>query len=67
MHTDPESALDTIYCTKEFAKKDSTWVVAAHDFSVDQNIEPRAKEIQGLSKIKGWQENKWKKPLCERS
>lgn len=67
MYTDPESALGTIYRTKKFAEKDNIWVVAAHDFSVGQNIEPGAKEIQGLVEINDWREKKWKKPLYEKS
>ena len=60
MHTDPEPALDTIYRTKAFAEKDNVWVIAAHDFSVGQNIEPGAKDIQGLIPVNNWRENKWK-------
>ncbi|KAF1928897.1 uncharacterized protein M421DRAFT_100651 [Didymella exigua CBS 183.55] len=63
MHSDPETALGTIYRTKEFAQKDNVWVVAAHDFSVGNNIQPGVKEIQGLVQINDWQEKKWKKPL----
>jgi glyoxylase-like metal-dependent hydrolase (beta-lactamase superfamily II) len=63
MHSDPEPALDTIYRTKEFAEKDNIWVVAAHDFSVGENIQPGVKEIQGLVQINDWRAKKWKKPL----
>lgn len=63
MHSAPEAALDTIYRTKEFAEKENIWVVAAHDFSVGENIQPGVKEIQGLVQINDWREKKWKKPL----
>lgn len=63
MHSDPEPAVDTIYRTKEFAEKDNIWVVAAHDFSVGEAIEPGVKEIQGLIAINNWREKKWKKAL----
>ncbi|KAJ4384559.1 hypothetical protein N0V86_000159 [Didymella sp. IMI 355093] len=66
MHSDPEPALDTIYRTKEFAEKDNIWVVAAHDFSVGENIQPGVKEIQGLVQINDWREKEWKKPLHEK-
>lgn len=60
MHSDPEPAVDTIYRTKEFAKRSNVWVVAAHDFSVGQNIEPGVKEMQGLVSINDWQAKGWK-------
>lgn len=63
MHSDPEQALDTIYRTKKFAEKDNIWVVAAHDFSIGESIEPGVKEIQGLIAINEWREKKWKKSL----
>lgn len=66
MHSDPASALDTIYRTREFAKRENVWVIAAHDFSVGQNIRPGVKEIQGLISIDDWQERKRKKPLHEK-
>ncbi|KAF3005105.1 hypothetical protein E8E13_010048 [Curvularia kusanoi] len=65
MHTDPEAAMDTIYRTREFALRDEVWVVAAHDFSVGQNVQPGVKEIEGLVMINDWREKKWKKPLQE--
>ncbi|KZM22528.1 uncharacterized protein EKO05_0009602 [Ascochyta rabiei] len=67
MHTDPDTALDTIYRTREFAEKDNIWVVAAHDFSVGESIEPGVKEIEGLVALNDWREKKWKKPLDETS
>ncbi|KAJ4984521.1 hypothetical protein SVAN01_09996 [Stagonosporopsis vannaccii] len=66
MHTDPVPALDTIYRTKAFAEKDNVWVIAAHDFSVGQAIEPGVKEIEGLVSINDWREKKWKTPLREK-
>ena len=66
MHADPESALDTMYRTREFAKRENIWVIAAHDFSVGQKIRPGVKEIQGLVPIDDWQERNWKKPLYEK-
>lgn len=66
MHTDPETALDTIFRTKAFAEKDNIWVVAAHDFNVGQNIEPGVKEVQGLVAINDWRKKKWKTPLREK-
>lgn len=67
MHSDPEPAVDTMYRTKEFAEKDNIWVVAAHDFTIGQSIEPGVKEIEGLIPINDWREKKWKNPLHEKS
>lgn len=66
MHSDPEPAIDTIYRTKALAEKDNIWVVAAHDFSVGQSIQPGVKEIQGLVQINDWREKRWKKSLHEK-
>lgn len=66
MHSDPDAALDTIYRTKELAGKDNIWVVAAHDFSVGEAIEPGVKEIQGLVALNDWREKKWKEPVQEK-
>ncbi|KAF1946755.1 hypothetical protein EJ02DRAFT_450475 [Clathrospora elynae] len=63
MHADAEVAIDTIYRTREFAEKKNMWVLAAHDFSVGEGIQPGAKEIEGLVEINGWFEKGWKKPF----
>ncbi|KAJ4365693.1 hypothetical protein N0V83_008313 [Neocucurbitaria cava] len=63
MHGDPEQAIDTIWRTKKFAEEKNIWVVAAHDFSVGEAIEPGKKVIEGLVEINGWYEEGWKKPL----
>ena len=63
MHSDPEQAVDTIWRTREFAKKDYVWVLAAHDFSVGESIAPKEKVIQGLVKVNDWYAKDWKQPL----
>lgn len=60
IHSDPEEALDTVIRTREFALRDEVWVIAAHDFSVGESIEPGVKEIEGLVEINDWRKKGWK-------
>jgi hypothetical protein len=60
IHTDPEQALDTIFRTREFAQRDEVWVLAAHDFSVGESIQPGVRVIEGLVEVNGWKKKGWK-------
>lgn len=63
MHSDPEQAVDTMFRTREFARKDYVWVIGAHDATVGESIKPGIKEIQGLVEITDWQDKGWKKAV----
>lgn len=63
MHSDPETAIETIWRTRKFAERDDVWVVAAHDFSVGDGLERGVKVIEGLVDISGWRRKGWKKGL----
>lgn len=60
MHTDPEVAVDSMWRTRAFAHKDNVWVMAAHDFSVGEALRKGEKEIEGLTLINDWRNQKWK-------
>ncbi|EDU49204.1 Lactamase-B domain containing protein [Pyrenophora tritici-repentis] len=60
MHVDPEQALDTIYRTREFARRENVWVIGAHDTSIGEGIQPGAKELTGLITINDWHKKGWK-------
>ncbi|KAF1843874.1 uncharacterized protein K460DRAFT_342544 [Cucurbitaria berberidis CBS 394.84] len=62
MHSDPEQAIDTIWRTKHFAEQNSFWVLAAHDFSIGESIEPKKQQLQGLVELNDWYDKGWKKP-----
>jgi glyoxylase-like metal-dependent hydrolase (beta-lactamase superfamily II) len=61
MHSEPEIAIDTIWRTREFAKRDNVWVVAAHDYTIGEGIQKGKKVIEGLVDINEWKEKQWKK------
>jgi glyoxylase-like metal-dependent hydrolase (beta-lactamase superfamily II) len=63
IHTDPEQALDTIFRTREFALRDQVWVLAAHDFSVGESIQPGVRVIEGLVEVNDWKKKGWKDSL----
>ncbi|KAH7558008.1 hypothetical protein BM1_05280 [Bipolaris maydis] len=63
MHVDPEQAVKTMLCTREFARKDNVWVIGAHDVTIGQKIRPGVKELTGLIDITNWQTSGWKTPL----
>jgi glyoxylase-like metal-dependent hydrolase (beta-lactamase superfamily II) len=60
MHSDPEQAVDTIFRTREFARRSNVWVIAAHDATVGESIGPGKREIEGLVEVNGWFEMGWK-------
>ncbi|OAL46014.1 hypothetical protein IQ07DRAFT_590796 [Pyrenochaeta sp. DS3sAY3a] len=63
MHSDPDVAIDTIWRLRAFAGQNNVWVVAAHDFSVGENIEAGKRVIDGLVQINDWKERGWKNHL----
>ncbi|KAL1800166.1 hypothetical protein ACET3X_000508 [Alternaria dauci] len=63
MHADPEQAIDTMFRTREFARKDNIWVIGAHDMTVGEGIDSGVKELEGLVEINNWLEKGWKKQL----
>jgi glyoxylase-like metal-dependent hydrolase (beta-lactamase superfamily II) len=63
MHSDPETAIETIWRTRQFAQSEDVWVVGAHDFSVGEGIEEGKRVIEGLVEINAWKTKGWKKPL----
>jgi glyoxylase-like metal-dependent hydrolase (beta-lactamase superfamily II) len=63
MHADPEEALETTFRTREFALRDEVWVLAAHDFSVGESIQPGVTEIEGLVEVNDWEKRGWKRSL----
>lgn len=63
MHADPDEAIESIRRTREFAKKENIWVLAAHDFNAGERIAPGEKEIEGLVEVNDWYDKKWKMPL----
>ncbi|KAF2130049.1 hypothetical protein P153DRAFT_289927 [Dothidotthia symphoricarpi CBS 119687] len=63
MHAEPDPAIDSIWRTREFAKKENIWVLAAHDFNAGEKIAPGKKVIEGLIEVNDWYDKKWKTPL----
>ncbi|RMZ70254.1 metallo-beta-lactamase superfamily [Pyrenophora seminiperda CCB06] len=63
MHVEPEQAVDTIYRTREFARRDNVWVIGAHDTSIGDGIQPATRELEGLIPINEWQKKNWKNTL----
>ncbi len=63
MHGEPEQAIDTIWRTREFAKRENIWVMGAHDFTVGESIAPGTKLVEGLVSVNKWFEKGWKNPL----
>ncbi|KAF1839702.1 hypothetical protein BDW02DRAFT_563756 [Decorospora gaudefroyi] len=63
MHADPEQAIDTMYRTREFERKENVWVIGAHDPSVGNGPRPGEKLIDGLVELNAWFEMGWKKAL----
>jgi len=63
MHVDPDQAVDTIYRTREFAKRENVWVMGAHDTSIGNAIQPGVRELEGLVPINEWYQKGWKKTL----
>jgi glyoxylase-like metal-dependent hydrolase (beta-lactamase superfamily II) len=60
MHSDPETAIDTMFRTKRCAEENNIWVVAAHDYSVSHSISPNANTLEGLVLLNDWRERGWK-------
>jgi glyoxylase-like metal-dependent hydrolase (beta-lactamase superfamily II) len=63
MHSDPEQAVENMFRTREFARKDYVWVIGAHDATVGERIKPGVKELEGLVDITAWQEKGWKEAI----
>ena len=61
MHSEPEMAVDTMWRTREFARRENVWVVGAHDFSVGEAIAPGVEVIEGLVSLNEWKSKGWKK------
>jgi glyoxylase-like metal-dependent hydrolase (beta-lactamase superfamily II) len=60
MHSDPETAIDTMFRTKRFAEEENIWVVAAHDFSITNVVSSKAGSVEGLVLLTDWREMGWK-------
>jgi glyoxylase-like metal-dependent hydrolase (beta-lactamase superfamily II) len=60
MHSDPETAVDTIYRTKRCAEEEHIWVIAAHDFSIIKSVSPNTMAVKGLVLLTDWREKGWK-------
>ena len=43
--------------------RDEVWVLAAHDFSVGERIQPGVQEIDGLVEVNDWKKKGWKASL----
>lgn len=60
MHSDPETAINTIFRTKRCAEEENIWVVAAHDFSISDVVNPDTDAVEGLVLLTDWRDKGWK-------
>lgn len=60
VHSDANLAIDTIYRTREFAKRENCWVIAAHDADVQASLAAGQKCIEGLVLLNNWKHKGWK-------
>jgi glyoxylase-like metal-dependent hydrolase (beta-lactamase superfamily II) len=60
MHSDPETAIDTMYRAKRCAEDDHIWVVGAHDFTIVDSVSPKTGPVKGLVLLSDWHANGWK-------
>lgn len=60
VHTDANLAIDTIYRTREFARRENCWVIAAHDADVQASLAAGQKCVEGLVFLNDWKHKGWK-------
>lgn len=61
IHVDDDRAIDTMIRTREFAKRDNIWVVAAHDMSIVETLAPCRPNVEGLVPLNDWRQKGWKR------
>lgn len=61
MHSDPETAIDTMFRVKRCAEEGNVWVVGAHDFSIVDAVSPGSGAVEGLVLLTNWREKGWKR------
>jgi glyoxylase-like metal-dependent hydrolase (beta-lactamase superfamily II) len=61
MHSDTETAINTMFRTKRCAEEEYIWVVAAHDFSINDAVSPKTDAVEGLVLLTDWREKGWKR------
>ncbi|KAJ5818169.1 Metallo-hydrolase/oxidoreductase [Penicillium riverlandense] len=60
VHANDDLAIDSIYRTREFAKRENCWVIAAHDSDIQASLAPGQNSVEGLVLLNNWKHKGWK-------